>query len=121
MSDETAVERVSEAAKSGMSPIVVHVLYIIAAFTAVPWLIGLIIAYVARGDADEINETHFTYQIRTFWIGLLYLIIGAVLSVAVIGIFICLFTWVWALVRSVKAFGLANRGEPIPNPKTWLW
>lgn len=120
MSDESAVERVSRSG-GGISPMVVHVLYIVALFTGVPMLIGVIVAYVARGEADEVNATHFQFQIRTFWIGILYAVVGILTAAVGIGVLICLFAWVWVLVRSIKALGFANRGEPIPNPTTWLW
>ena len=121
MSDESTVERVKSSAGTGISPMVVHVLYIIALFTGVPMLVGVIVAYVARGEADDVNESHFTFQIRTFWIGILYGVIGLLTLAVGIGFVICLFAWVWVLVRSVKALGYSNRGEAIPNPKAWLW
>ncbi len=36
------------------------------AFTGV---IGVVIAYVRRAEADALMRTHFQFQIRTFWIG----------------------------------------------------
>lgn len=125
MSDDTAVEPVERVSRSGLGssaiPTVVYVLYLVAAFTGVPWLVGLILAYVARDEADEVAATHFQYQIRTFWLGLLYVLVGAATMVIGIGFFICLFTWIWAIVRSFKGLGWYNSGEEVPDPKTWLW
>ena len=84
-------------------------------------VIGVIIAYVRRGDADDIAETHLTYQIRTFWISILYVAISFLLMFVLIG-FVTLFAWlIWAIVRNVKGFLLMNDGKPIPDPETWLW
>lgn len=123
MSDDTALELSDSVSggKGGVMPTIVYVLYLIAAFTGVPYLIGLIIAYVSRGDADEVAATHYQYQIRTFWLGLLYVIIGGLTMAVGIGFLICLFTWLWAIVRSFKGMGWYNEGVEVPNPRTWLW
>lgn len=123
MSDETAIDRVDSVSGSTNSvvPTVVYVLYLVAAFTGVPYLIGLILAYVSRGEANAVAATHFQYQIRTFWLGLLYVIIGSVTMVIGVGFVICLFAWVWAIVRSFKGLAWYNEGVAVPNPKAWLW
>lgn len=123
MSDDTAIELSDSVSggKGGVMPTIVYVLYLIAAFTGVPYLVGLIIAYVSRGDADEVAATHYQYQIRTFWLGLLYIIIGGLTMAIGIGFLICLFTWLWAIVRSFKGLGWYNEGVEVPNPRTWLW
>jgi uncharacterized membrane protein len=123
MSDETALDPVDSVSggRQGVMPTIIYVLYIAAAFTGVPWLIGLLLAYVSKGEAGDVAATHYRYQIRTFWLGLLYAIIGGVTMVFGIGVFICLFTWVWAIVRSVKGLGWYNDGLEVPNPGTLLW
>ena len=125
MSDENALElnETVSREKSGNSaiPTAVYILYMVAAFTGVPYLIGLIVAYVSRAEADEVAATHYQYQIRTFWLGLLYLIIGGLTMAVGVGFLICGFTWVWAIVRSVKGLGWYNDGLEVPNPKAWLW
>ena len=62
-------------------PIFVSVLYLLNLVTGFTVLIGLILAYVWRNDeaATEWEETHFTYLIRTFWIGFWVAIIAGVL------------------------------------------
>ena len=68
-------------------PIIVAILYLANLFTGFSVLIGLILAYVWRNDADvtEWEETHLTYLIRTFWIGfwLMLLTILAVVGGAI--------------------------------------
>ncbi|GAB5348479.1 DUF4870 family protein [Alteriqipengyuania sp. 357] len=51
-------------------PIIVSALYLIGLMNGVTVLIGLILAYVWRGDEStpEWEKTHFTYLIRTFWV-----------------------------------------------------
>ncbi len=84
-------------------------------------IIGLVMAYLRRSDADDLAETHFTYQIRTFWIGLLYGVISSLLIVFVVGIFMLLATIVWIIVRNIKGFFWMNDGKPVPDPETWIW
>lgn len=84
-------------------------------------LIGVVIAYLKRGEADEISATHFTYQIRTFWISFLFVFVSMILTVVVIGFFMLLAWVVWAIIRNVKGFMAISEGKPIPEPETWLW
>ena len=100
---------------------IVYGLYLAGFFTGLTALIGVIIAYIQRPAASRLIETHHTFQIRTFWIGLAYIIIGAILSIVVVGYLILLWWVIWTLVRSVKGLLLLNRGAPIANPKSWLW
>ncbi len=120
MTEQNAVTRVCNKSESGFSPTWVYVLYLIALVTAVPMLVGLVLAYVMKDGAAEPEASHYQFQIRTFWIGLLFLVIGAITFVP-IGWALCAFAWVWALVRSVKGLQLYNNCEPVPNPKKWLW
>ncbi len=123
MSDDTPLDRVSSVSgsSSGVMPTIVYVLYLVAAVTGVPYLIGLIVAYVSRDGADEVAATHYQYQIRTFWLGLLYLVVGVLTTPIGIGFVICFFTWVWAIVRSFKGLVWYHEGVEVPNPKTLLW
>jgi uncharacterized membrane protein len=125
MSNENVVDTVDGLSdgksRGGVLPTVVYILYLVAAFSGIPWFVGLILAYIAKGEADDVAATHFQYQIRTFWIGLLYAIIGGLTLAFGIGFLICLFTWIWAIVRSVKGLSWYNDGLEVPNPKAWLW
>jgi len=62
MSEENAVAPVCHDAQSGVSPTWIYVLYLVALFTGVPVLVGLIIAYVSRDGAVEPEESHYRYQ-----------------------------------------------------------
>lgn len=84
-------------------------------------LIGVIIAFVNRGSAPPWLETHYRWQIRTFFMGLLYMLVGSILSLVAIGFLILLATVVWHIVRVVKGIMALNRREPIANPGAWLW
>ncbi len=83
-------------------------------------IVAVVLAYVNRGAAPPWQQTHFTYQIRTFWIGLLFAVIGFISLFIVIGIFVLLAAAVWQVVRVVRGMIAASNRQPIPNPETWL-
>ncbi|MDH3239991.1 MAG: hypothetical protein OEO83_04925 [Alphaproteobacteria bacterium] len=99
----------------------VYILYLVALIVGVTSLVGVIMAYINRGEAPDWVKTHYRYQIRTFWIGLLYGMIGAVSTLILIGFLILLFVAVWWIVRCVKGMKALERGEPVANPATWMW
>ena len=84
-------------------------------------LIGVIIAHVQLASADGLLNTHYRFQIRTFWIGLLYIAIGIVLTTAVVGIAVLFWWFVWSLVRNVKGVLALNDHKPIANPSSWMF
>ena len=102
-------------------PKLVYILYFIGFVIAITTLAGLIVAYLKRGEAGPSAKTHYTFLIRTFWIGLLFSFIGVITSMIFIGFLIIAATVVWALIRLIKGFMLANEDKPIPDPGTWLW
>jgi hypothetical protein len=50
--------------------------------------IGVIIAYLQRASASSILKSHNDFQIRKFWIGLLYFLVGFLLLYFIVGAFI---------------------------------
>jgi uncharacterized membrane protein len=105
----------------GQSAETVYILYLASLILGVTGIVGLIMAYVKRDEAAEWVKTHYRFQIRTFWIGLLYMVIGLITAVILIGFLIWLFNVVWLIVRCVKGMQAVSRGEAYPNVTTWLW
>ena len=100
---------------------VVYILYLLSLIVGVTSIIGVIIAYVNRADAPEWVQTHYRFQIRTFWIGLLYAFLSVLTVIIIIGLFFGVFTFIWWIVRSAKGLKLLGEGAPYENPATWLW
>ncbi|WP_371326952.1 DUF4870 family protein [Stappia sp. ES.058] len=65
--------------------------------------------------------SHYTYLIRTFWIGLAGALVSALLMMVGIGFLLMIALVVWLIVRCVKGLQWISRGEPVPNPETWLF
>jgi uncharacterized membrane protein len=101
--------------------IIVYALYCGGYFTGISALIGVIIAHVKVDDTDPVLRSHYQFQIRTFWIGLLYLAIGIPLSMVLIGIPILAWWFLWSLIRIVKGILLVSEHKSILNPTSWLF
>lgn len=99
---------------------VIYASYLLGFVVGVTPLIGIVIAYMNRGKAGGWIETHYTWAIRTFWIGILYGLISLMLSLVLIGFLLMLAAAVWVVVRVVVGLQAVGRGEPIRNPESWL-
>src|SRR5262245_4542768 len=74
-----------------------------------PSIIAVIINYVKRDEArGTYLESHFRWQIRTFWFGLLWFAIGGMLFITLVGIPVALGIWIaaglWAIYRIVRGW-----------------
>jgi uncharacterized membrane protein len=93
---------------------VTYILYALSAFTGVTAIVAIVINYVKREDAaGTVYESHFTWQIRTFWWSLLWAVIGMALSFVLIGIPILIADGIWVIYRIVKGFLYWNDGKPM--------
>lgn len=108
-------------APSATNAKVIYILYLLSLVVGITSLVGVIMAYVNVGDAPEPLKSHYRFQIRTFWIGLLYAVIGLALALAAVGVLVLLFVAVWLIVRCVKGLKALDRHEPYPKVETWLW
>jgi uncharacterized membrane protein len=99
----------------------VYVLYLVGFFNGLTAVIGAAIAYMQSERADEIAQTHFRFQLRTFLIGVLYVFIAAITLHVGIGALVLLWWAVWTLIRCVKGLLALNAGEPIADPDSWLF
>ena len=99
----------------------VYILYLVGILIGVTGIVGVIMAYVNRGDGPDWMDTHYQFQIRTFWIGLLYMILGTILAFVVVGYFIWLFWLIWLIVRCAKGLKQLDKGEAVTNPTSWMF
>lgn len=110
------------AGEEGRGPVMlVYVLLLTSVVFPLGGLVGIIIAYVYRDDAPLWMRSHYRLQIRTFWIGLLFLVPGWLLMAVIIGWLFLLFWLVWLMVRCIKGIRFLNRGEAYPNPGGWFF
>ena len=118
MSDITAPPEQAAASSARNTAITVHALMAAGMlFMGIPTIIGLVIAYLKRQDvAGTIYESHLTYAIRTFWIGLAMSFVGSLLLIVVIGIPVLIFTGVWFIIRMVRPIMAWLDAKPVVNP-----
>ena len=99
---------------------VIYILYLVSFVVGITAIAGIVIAYINRGKAGGWVESHYTYLIRTFWIGLLYGFVAVILMMLLIGFLLLVAVAVWIIVRCIIGLQAAGRGEPIKNPESWM-
>lgn len=99
----------------------IYILYLASLVFGITGLIGVVMAYVNKGDGPGWVESHYRFQIRTFWIGLLIGVIGGLTSLIVIGWFVLLFGLIWIIVRCAKGMKYLARGQAHPDPGAWMF
>lgn len=91
----------------------VYLLQALSFVLGVTSVIGVVVNYLRLADVRGTwLETHFVWQIRTFWFQLLWGLIGLVTSVLLIGFLIWAGVYFWTLYRVVK--GWANLADDRP-------
>ncbi|MEO5770861.1 MAG: hypothetical protein ABIQ29_02205 [Burkholderiaceae bacterium] len=89
-----------------------------------PSIIAVILNYIYRSDARGTwLETHFDWQIRTFWYALGWAVLVALVSIPLTLIIIGFGTWVlgmlilgaWAIYRIVRGWLRLNARQAMPN------
>jgi uncharacterized membrane protein len=94
---------------------VVYALQALGFFNGITWIAAVIVNYVKREDvAGTWLESHFRWQIRTFWFGLLWAVLGVILFVLIVGWFILLADAIWIIYRVVKGWLNLSENRPMP-------
>jgi uncharacterized membrane protein len=94
---------------------IVYVLQALGFFNGITWIAAVIINYVKREDvAGTWLESHFRWQIRTFWFGLLWALLGVILFVLIVGWFILAADAIWIIYRIVKGWLNLSENRPMP-------
>lgn len=100
---------------------VIYILLIVSTLVGITGIIALIMAYVFKDDSEDWLQSHYRFQIRTYWIGLLYVLLGALTLTITLGYFILLFTFVWVIVRCSKGLKQLEESQPVKNVESWLF
>lgn len=99
--------------------LVVYVLQAAGFFIGLSWIVAVIMNYVKKEEvAGTFLESHFAWQIRTFWWGLAGGVIGLVLMLVLIGWLVWIAVGVWLIYRIVKGWLYLNDGKPLPATLT---
>jgi uncharacterized membrane protein len=95
-----------------------YILQAVGLFVGITWLVAIVISYVARGDAiGTCLESHYRWQIRTFWFGLLWGLPIAILAISVVGLVVAvplgIVLDVWLLYRVIKGLKRLSEDKPV--------
>jgi uncharacterized membrane protein len=87
-----------------------------AAILGIPTnIVGIIMNYIKREDvAGTLYESHFRWQMRTFWFSFLWGIVGVILIFAVgLGFLVLVGLFIWYVYRIVKGWLRLSEGKPM--------
>ena len=88
---------------------VIYALYGASFFVGITAIVAIIMNYVKRDAVrGTYLESHFRWQIRTFWFGLLWGVIGGLLAWVLIGIPVLIAAGIWVIYRIVKGWIYLN-------------
>jgi len=92
---------------------------VIGAFVfGLPSIVAVIISYVKRAEArGTFLESHFRWQIRTFWFAVVWCVIGGIFFLTLVGIPIALAIFfgagLWAIYRIVRGWLALRDHKPM--------
>ena len=99
--------------------------FIVTAFlSGWPSIIAVILNYAQRASVrGTYLDTHFGWQIRTFWFAALWLVIAAGLALTVIGIplawMLVVLVGLWVLYRITRGWLAVFAGQAMPATTQW--
>ncbi len=104
---------------SAATGIISSALIVTAFLTGWPSIIAVIINYVQRSEVRGTwLESHFSWQLRTFWFALLWLVVGALAFVTVIGVVVGIVIWIgtglWVLYRLIRGWMNLSHRKAMP-------
>jgi len=97
--------------------------FIVTAFlTGWPSIIAVVINYVKRSDVrGSYLDSHFSWQLRTFWYALLWVIVMGLLVMTIVGIpvafIVALVVGIWVLYRIGRGWLALSEGKVMPVSK----
>ena len=92
---------------------------IVGAFVfGVPSIVAVILNYMYRNSVrGTFLESHFRWQIRTFWFALMWVTIGVMLFVTLIGIplawIVCIAAGIWVIYRIARGWLTLQDRKPM--------
>ncbi len=112
--------------------IAVYVLYLLPFF--ITPLVGLILAYLSKEEASPMLKSHFTFQIRSFWllvaglaiaaVVLVFSIIPAILLVGIPSLLLSIAALaalpILFVLRTIVGLVFLAKGQAYPRPNSWV-
>jgi uncharacterized membrane protein len=99
---------------------VIYVLYLASFVIGITGIVGIVLAHLNRGKSEAWLESHYTWVIRTFWLGLLGALVSGLLMFVLIGMLLMPLVALWVIIRTIVGLQKLGRNEPIADPQSWL-
>ena len=98
-----------------------HVTYALYALSLLGFgttaIVAIVLNYIKRDDARGTwLESHFSWQIRTFWWSVVWAVLGFITMIILIGWVIWGIASIWFIYRIAKGWLNLNEGKPMPLP-----
>ena len=105
---------------SALSGLLSPAMIVTAFLTGWPSIIAVILNSVTRPEVRGTwLDSHFSWQIRTFWFALLWLAVGGVLFATVLGIPVAIVLWIgtgiWVLYRIIRGWLALSSQKALPK------
>ena len=92
----------------------IYALYAASLLVGITALVAIVLNYIKKDDvAVTLYESHFRWQIRTFWYSLLWGFIGCILIIVLVGFAILLADLIWFIYRIAKGWLNLNENRPM--------
>lgn len=93
---------------------VIYALYAASWLFGITAIVAIMVNYIKKDDvAGTFSASHFRWQIRTFWFGLLWMMIGWITIFIFIGWLILCVNTLWIIYRIVKGWLNLNDNKPM--------
>jgi len=94
---------------------VTYALYALSLFSGVTAIVAIVLNYIKLDDARGTwMESHFRWQIRTFWGSVGWFVLGALTWIILIGWLVLGVAGIWFIYRIAKGWLNLNDGKPMP-------
>ncbi len=104
---------------SALTGLASSVLVVTTFVTGWPSIIAVILNYAKRSEVRGTwLDSHFGWQIRTFWFAVLWLVVGGMVFVTFIGFPVAVVIWIltglWVLYRIARGWMTLSAEKPMP-------
>jgi uncharacterized membrane protein len=94
---------------------VIYALYALSMFAGITAIVAIVLNYIKIDDARGTwLESHFSWQIRTFWWSVVWAVVGGLTVFILIGFVVWGVAFIWFVYRIAKGWLNLNDGKPMP-------
>jgi uncharacterized membrane protein len=93
---------------------IIYALYAASFLVGITAIFAIVLNYIKKEDVvGTFLESHFRWQIRTFWFGLLWGALGAITFIIVVGWFALAADGIWIIYRILKGWLRLSENKPM--------